>query len=136
MKTWRCLCSEKIWLLLNKDGILDKKVAPEELEFTKKNLLDIIDTIKSVQSSDKYKKIIGSGDDYLRDKKYLPETLYKRIKSVLTRDSLIEQITAIYSSNDDDAILDAIKQFVNDNYQDIKYTPFIIKLIKQRYKYL
>ena len=87
-------------ITFNKENILDKKVDPDELEFTKKNFPEIITAIKSVQSSDKYKKIIGSGDDYLRDKKYLPETLYKRIKSVLTRDSLIEQVTAIYGSDD------------------------------------
>lgn len=88
-------------IAFNKENILDKKVAPEELEFTKKNLPEIVDTIKSVQSSDKYKKIIGSGDDYLRDKKYLPETLYKRIKSVLMRDSLIKQLNSGSIGNDD-----------------------------------
>ena len=83
----------------NKDGILDKKVAPEELEFTKKNFPEIITAIKSIQSSDKYKKDIGTGDDYLEDKKYLPETLYKKIKSVLTRDSLIKQLSSGLTNN-------------------------------------
>ena len=86
-------------ITFNKENILDKKVDPEELEFTKKNFPEIVTAIKSVQSSDKYKKIIGTGDDYLKDKKYLPETLYKRIKSVLTRDSLIKLLSSGLTNN-------------------------------------
>lgn len=68
-------------LSFKKSGILDKKVDPEELKFTKSHLPNINDAIKSVQSSDKLQKLIGSGDDYLNDKKqYKPESLYKVIK--------------------------------------------------------
>ena len=68
-------------IAFNKDGILDKKIHPAQLPFVKENLPDIITAIKSVESDNKLKALIGTGDKYINGSKYYtPETLYKIIR--------------------------------------------------------
>lgn len=96
----------------NKDGILDKKIAPAELPFVKKNFPEIITAIKSIESDNKLKSIIGTGDKYINDSRYYtPETLYKiiqfyeGIKDLQTSDKMTNDNYAVYMVPDTDIVI-------------------------------
>lgn len=82
------------------------------MPFVKKNFPEIITAIKSIESDNKLKSIIGTGNKYINDSSYYtPETLYKiiqfyeGIKDLQTSDKMANDNYAVYMVPDTDIVI-------------------------------
>lgn len=105
-------------------NILDKKIAPSDINFIKNNLEKFNNLIKSVQSDDKIKTAIGPVENYIVNKLYQPEELFNRIKSLKTRIDAINAINKHINEADNSKLKNAWASYTVPDTNIIVFIPF------------